>query len=192
MRSEYDDHLLTVASFQVKDTLNNWQLQRLTEVLLHNHMSKADHNKQQDKEYIEMDGTLQIPRIVPDECLSHELEINSNPYQSGISVFHEAPPLKLIMGSLGILVNLHFVEDKDISQPLAADEVEVRMEAIGMNFKDCLIALGQISNARLGQERAGIVTRAGSSTTFAPGDRIILAAYEGYKTFARGKAYTAY
>ncbi|KAI9644356.1 hypothetical protein NHQ30_007713 [Ciborinia camelliae] len=113
------------------------------------------------------------------------------PQQSRMSPFQNSPPLKMIMESPGLLDSFRFVEDKGVSRSLADDEVELQTQAIGMNLKDCLIALGQIPNGKLGQECAGIVTRTGSNTKFLRGDRIILIAYEGSRTFARGKANSA-
>ena len=34
------------------------------------------------------------------------------------------------------------MEDDAVAQPLADDEVEIQTPAIGIDFKDCLIALG--------------------------------------------------
>ncbi|KAJ8066800.1 hypothetical protein OCU04_004187 [Sclerotinia nivalis] len=141
-------------------------------------------------EYVEIGGVLSIPRLVPDNLFTRQLQMK--PQQSCMRLFQNSPPLKMIVESPGLLDSFHFVEDRDVSRPLANDEVEIQTQAIGMNFKDCLIALGQIPNGKLGQECAGIVTRAGSNTQFLPGDRIILIAYEGYRTFSRGKAHSAY
>lgn len=73
--------------------------------------------------------------------------------------------------------------------PLGADEVEVKVQAPGMNFKDALIALGQLPGNSLGYECAGFVNRVGKDTTFSPGDRVLCCTAAGaYKTYARAHA----
>ena len=192
-RNEYEDHLLTIVSFELHGSLSDLQLNKLIEVLKRNHLvPTGQRTKLSDMEYIEMEGALHIPRMISDRSLSNQLQVKGNPQQSGFTLFQGEIPLRMTMGSPGLLDTLHFREDTEIFSPLVDDEIEVQVQAIGMNFKDCLIALGQLSNAKLGQECAGVVTRAGSNTHFAPGDRVILAAFEGYRTLARGKANTAY
>ena len=79
------------------------------------------------------------------------------------------------------------MEDRDWDRPLACNEIEVQTHAIGMNFKDCLTALGQASNSTFGLECAGIVTRIGEEGDLMPGDRVLMVAAGTFKTLARGK-----
>lgn len=65
------------------------------------------------------------------------------------------------IGSVGLLESLHFVEDSECERPLATDEVEVQVQAIGLNFLDCLVALGRVPGISIGQKCAGVVTRVG-------------------------------
>ncbi len=59
---------------------------------------------------------------------------------------------------------------------LAPTDVRVAVRAVGVNFRDVLIALGMYPDpsARLGGEAAGVVTAVGAEvTTFRPGDRVL-------------------
>ncbi|WP_344296583.1 SpnB-like Rossmann fold domain-containing protein, partial [Streptomyces synnematoformans] len=58
-------------------------------------------------------------------------------------------------------------------EPLADGQVRVRLHAIGLNFRDTLIALGMYpGDAPLGSEGAGVVTEVGGDvTSVAVGDR---------------------
>jgi acyl transferase domain-containing protein/NADPH:quinone reductase-like Zn-dependent oxidoreductase len=191
LRNEYDDHSLTILSFESQGILSERQLQRLAKILMRNHIYHTELGAAtQHVEYVEVQGLIHTPRLVLDEPLTRQLQMK--PTQSCMSLFQGSPPLKMIMQSPGLLDSFRFIEDEDVSRPLADDEIEVRTYAIGMNFKDCLIALGRIPNGKLGQECAGVVTRTGSNTRFLLGDRVVMIAYEGYRTFARGKAHSAY
>jgi NADPH:quinone reductase-like Zn-dependent oxidoreductase len=60
---------------------------------------------------------------------------------------------------------------------LQEDEVEVEMKAVGMNFKDILIAMGIVgsNSASFGLEGAGIIKRVGSGVTnMSGGDRVLI------------------
>ncbi|KAF3920620.1 hypothetical protein ABW21_db0203491 [Orbilia brochopaga] len=84
-------------------------------------------------------------------------------------------PLKMIVGSPGMLDSMYFVEDADLTNrdTLQDNEVEVEVKAVGLNFKDCLIALGALNENNIGSEVAGVVTRIGRNTDghhLSPGD----------------------
>ncbi|MCJ1283110.1 hypothetical protein MMC26_002437 [Xylographa opegraphella] len=186
LRNEYEDHRITTLAFDVQSKFSDNQLQSLLQVLEANHI---DSNASTcDPEYVEMDGVLCIPRLIPAPILSKELYQRSLPKQSGTSLIHSAPPLTLSIEYPGLLDTLHFANDTIFPQPLVGDEVEIQTQAIGMNFKDCLTALGQVSNSNFGLECAGIVTRVGPECDIKPGTRIMMTGGNCFKTFARGKA----
>lgn len=83
-------------------------------------------------------------------------------------------PLKLEVGVPGILDTLQFVDDFDALEPLAEDEVEIKVMASGLNFVDIMVAMGQVPDTMIGAECSGIVTRIGSKlANFKPGDRVM-------------------
>src|SRR5205814_4928522 len=72
---------------------------------------------------------------------------------------------------------------------LDVDEIEIEVQAIGVNFRDCLIALGRIPSTTIGFECAGIVRRVGEQCKdIKPGDRVCANAVSTYQTYARCKA----
>lgn len=147
---------------------------------------------QKDKEdnepaYEEYKGLLHISRLTGDRVLSDNLRAITQKSITGNTTWSIKRPLKLSVGSPGILDTLQFVEDDAYDQPLADDEVEIQVFAMGMNFKDCLIALGQVDGVGLGNETAGIVSRCGQAVPFQVGDRVCMSTTEGFKTFARSK-----
>ncbi len=164
------------------------QIQLLTEVLHKNHFNPDPDASKQEPEYVEIDGLLNIPRLVRSNKLGLDLHARSLPKRSSLGTVETAPPVTLTVGSPGVLDTLHFVEDDEYSKPLAEGEVEVRTKAIGVNFKDSLVALAQIPSSRLALECAGTVTRDGPGTVLTPGDHVVMATQGCFKTFARGAA----
>ncbi|KAH6699034.1 iterative type I polyketide synthase [Leptodontidium sp. MPI-SDFR-AT-0119] len=83
-------------------------------------------------------------------------------------------PVKLATASPGLLNMLEFVTDEIYDQPLAATQVEIDIKAVGLNFRDLMIAMGEHMAYSLGNEAAGLITRVGSAVTkFKPGDRVV-------------------
>ncbi len=83
-------------------------------------------------------------------------------------------PIMLDTSSPGSLSALHFATDPVWYRPLAENEVEVEIHAVGLNFRDVLIAMGEHVAACLGNEAAGYVSRIGSAVTnVRVGDRVV-------------------
>ncbi|PFH58774.1 hypothetical protein XA68_13216 [Ophiocordyceps unilateralis] len=191
LRNEYHTLDMTIAALQRphdEALLSVRQTDSLTRLLLDKHVDPKPWLR--DVEYLELKGMLQVPRLAADANVMHELHRRSRPQSTAMVLVKDAPPLRLAMGSPGMLDTLHYRQDDDDddSAPLSADEVQVQTQAIGMNFKDCLVAMGQVpGTAALGHECAGYVTRAGVDTSFRPGDRVVMIGQDLFKTVARGK-----
>lgn len=145
-----------------------------------------------EPEFVEINGFLNIPRVVQANELSEDLFLRSLPQQSLMRTFRQSSPLKLAIKSPGLLDTFHFVEDDDYLRSLASDEIEIEVQTIGLNFRDCLIALGRVPGSSFGSECAGLITRVGKTCDLRPGDRVVMSATEAFKTFSRGKAHQVF
>ncbi|KAL9623322.1 MAG: hypothetical protein Q9160_002429 [Pyrenula sp. 1 TL-2023] len=120
-------------------------------------------------------GLLQITRSKPVLHLAEKLGIDSaSPTQVLNQDFGSGLPLRVAIGNPGLLHTLRFEEDTMATQPLSDDYVEISAKAIGINFKDCLLLLGQLNENALGLECAGVVRRAGINSGFSKGDRVCM------------------
>ncbi|MET0549627.1 MAG: type I polyketide synthase [Xanthomonas sp.] len=78
---------------------------------------------------------------------------------------------------------LAFAGRREPRRAPGADEVEIRVHVVGLNFKDVLIALGVLPPPpdpamTFGQEAAGVVVRVGTQVRgFRPGDRVMCAGH---------------
>ncbi|KAB2571677.1 Reducing polyketide synthase PKS2 [Lasiodiplodia theobromae] len=152
-----------------------------------------------DMEYAEQSGALVVPRVVPDPATSLFVHREASS-QSTIPYLQPFPQpgdhrrLRLAIDTPGALDSLYF--DDAANPPLAPDEIELHIHATGINFKDIVIAMGQLPNpsptASLGIEAAGVVTRVGSAvSSLAPGDRVAAMPDGAYGTHTRCKASSA-
>ncbi|KAK2765219.1 Type I Iterative PKS [Arachnomyces sp. PD_36] len=83
-------------------------------------------------------------------------------------------PVKLQNTAPGLFNKLQWVTDTTYAVPLGDTDVEVDIRAVGLNFVDLLMVMGEVPGDVIGREAAGIVTRAGSSVEhLQPGDRVV-------------------
>ncbi|KAK8039588.1 polyketide synthase PKS2 [Apiospora rasikravindrae] len=96
--------------------------------------------------------------------------------------------LMLSTSAPGRLDRLHFVDWPAYQEPLPADQIEVEIKATGLNFRDVMVAMGEVAAATFGHEGAGVVTKIGSGVTDVKiGDRmLVLSALHGtFQTHTR-------
>ncbi|KAL0256846.1 Type I Iterative PKS [Diplodia seriata] len=160
-----------------------------------------DDGSQVDMEYAEQDGALVVPRVVPDDetNLFVHREVSPEtaaPYPQDFSG-PDGRRLRLAIETAGALDTLYFADDTHTaSSPLAADEVEIQIHATGVNFKDVVIAMGQLANpspsASLGIECAGVISRVGANvSSLSVGDRVCAMPDGAYGTYTRCRASSA-
>ena len=138
--------------------------------------------------YLQMNGLLYINRLLEAKNLTEKIHLRASNQEFRRQNFNASCPLKLTIGVPGLLETLHYVEDTTPQDPLLPDEVEVKVHAVGLNFKDLLLALGRVSGTTFGNECAGVVSRVGSESGFMPGDRVCLLTTAAFNTFVRAKA----
>lgn len=137
-----------------------------------------------DYEYAVRDGVLMVPRIFKDATRNKLVAPESAPdWQDPDAILSEQPlfqqdrPLRLEVGIPGLLDTLAFADyDLDTEAPLAADLVEIEPRAYGLNFRDVMVAMGQLRERIMGFECAGVITRLGAEAQahgFKVGDRVM-------------------
>ncbi|RYO89820.1 hypothetical protein DL766_005136 [Monosporascus sp. MC13-8B] len=83
--------------------------------------------------------------------------------------------------------SLDSFQDASAPLPLQGDEIRVLVKATGINFKDAIVSLNQISGDHIGQEFAGVVTDASPKPEipFRPGDVVCGIAHGSFRTYVR-------
>ncbi|KAI0138627.1 putative polyketide synthase [Hypoxylon sp. NC0597] len=132
-----------------------------------------------EPELAQIGELLHIPRVYECDSLNQMVYELSSKSVERPQRFGERN-MKLKVRQPGLLDTLYFEEVPD-SGPLASDEIEVEVKAIGVNFKDCLVALGRVPEDRIGCECSGLVLRAGSECRFQPGDRVLVSALDTFR-----------
>lgn len=118
-------------------------------------------------EYAVKDSMLHVARTFPDkvqDAAARDLKVLPDPE---LQPFHQ-PERPLIWetptsGSMGL--DPYFVENKVITTTeVPAGMVEVEAKAFGLNFREVMVALGQLEEPLTGHECSGVITGLGSGT----------------------------
>ena len=99
----------------------------------------------------------------------------------------EGRSLELTIGQADQLDSIYFQDHQNLGNRFGDDEVETSIKSIGMNFKDVMIALGQIPfYHKIGIECSGVVTAVGPKVAdIYPGDRVCAMAQGAYANITR-------
>jgi hypothetical protein len=121
-----------------------------------------------DFEYAVRNGVFKIPRILKDR-LRNEIvtPIDATEADTTMELLHQpGRPLRMHVGMPGLLDTVSFCDDDpesmDPGSSIPPRIIEVDPRAYGVNFRDVIVAIGQLHKQVIGLECAGIVTRAGS------------------------------
>lgn len=148
------------------------------------------HSHQRNTEYNSVGGIIYTNRLVPANYLDDFLLSRVSKATVQLQPYGADPSraLKLSTDSPGLLNKLQFVDCLTYGTELSAEEVEVRIQATGLNFRDVMSAMGEVGGDAFGAEGAGIVTRTGIGVKHVKvDDRVVLLASRTgcFQTFAR-------
>ncbi|KAK3169216.1 hypothetical protein OEA41_008599 [Lepraria neglecta] len=132
-------------------------------------------------EYVERNGTVMIPRIIKDQRLDSSVLLATGSAALELQPYcQDSRPLRAEIRTPGLLDSIRFVADDRISGELPDNCVKVQVKESGINFRDIMTALGQISIYPLGYECCGVVSAIGKFVQdLRLGDHIIATVKDG-------------
>ncbi|TEA18286.1 Highly reducing polyketide synthase azaB [Colletotrichum sidae] len=116
-----------------------------------------------DCEYAVQGSLLHVSRIYNDHSEDQKLLPSGVDQEPELREFKASDPnceLRLEVGSTGLLDTLRFREVEHTGE-LAPEEIEIEPRAFGLNFRDVLVALGQLDETIMGYECSGVITKLG-------------------------------
>lgn len=144
-------------------------------------------SSRQDHEFAARGETIYVPRVERVQAIDSSLrtyEAKGEPER--VSFTGCGRPLKLTIQTPGLLDTFRWVEDELYYEALQDDWIEIEVKAVGLNFKDILVALGSLNERKLGVDATGVVTRVGKAVTdLKPGDRVMTATCDAFATYVR-------
>ena len=124
-----------------------------------------------NKEYSVREGNLCVARML------ENTEVNQDAFHGPSKVTQQKfmqgnRVLKMQLRTIGALDSLYFA---DHTNAVADDEVKIQVKAVGLNFRDIMVTLGQlnIDPSDIGLECSGSLLEIGTTvTSLAIGDRV--------------------
>ncbi|KAK7992235.1 polyketide synthase [Apiospora saccharicola] len=147
-----------------------------------------DQSRENDYEYGERDGIIYIPRAHRDKTLNDALDRKATDIQQHPTTIASAGGmqrpfrdlddgrrLRMDLESPGLLDSLFFRAEP--AAPLPSGYIDIEPRAFGLNFRDVMVAMGQLeANKVMGFECAGVITQldelAAHSSGLKVGDRV--------------------
>ncbi|KAL6717587.1 hypothetical protein ACLMJK_005502 [Lecanora helva] len=141
-----------------------------------------------EREYFEIAGKLHLKRLEPASSMKNKISEQLHQKQINMQTLGECKPFKINVPKPGQLDSIDFISKADsVAEDLRADEIEVEVEAVGLDLGDVTQALGLTDTVRLGNECAGFVRRTSVNNTsaFKVGDRVCMLGADFCQSHAR-------
>lgn len=140
-----------------------------------------------DYEFAERNGQLHVNRIFNNEKLEQTITRSTAKSRPEQMVFLDrSRPLKVELGVPGLLETFRWVDDYEYARSLAPDEIRIECRAASINFRDVLIATGELGgSAAMMNDCAGTVVEVGSNmaSLYEVGDRVCSYYAQSYNNY---------
>lgn len=189
-RSEYGGIKAVVLDLDANKSLGPQTTEHIFKVFQNHFMQNGSSPELIDVEYAEKQGRLMIPRLIEDTNTNQAVHITVSEKVAELQPFHQ-PRRSLVIevATPGLLDSIQFVDDTRVTGLLPDDHVEIEVKATGFNFKDVMMAMGQVEYEAPGLECAGFVTAVGKSVTNVTiGDRVSCFAFGAFSNLVRSEA----
>lgn len=145
-----------------------------------------------DFEYMEHEGVLHVPRAYEDDKVEEIIVKHGRVPTPELQPFIQpGRNLTLKHDAAGLLNGLYFEDQKLTASPLDDEKIRIQVKAMGVNFKDVMVALGQVEGY-LGQDCSGVVSEIGKGVTnVSVGDRVCASGRETFSTVLECNALNA-
>ncbi|KAL9582994.1 MAG: hypothetical protein Q9212_002975 [Teloschistes hypoglaucus] len=166
--------LITLTCFLEGTHSGELIVRAIRQVLVASFDSGSKQNNMPEPEYVLQNGQLSILRLVPDTTINRVLIGSDQTNRADSTLFNQPDRcLKLCVDKPGLLDSLVFRRFRP--ERLNEDTIEIQVKAFEINFRDVLVALGQMKDSTpIAGECAGVVTAVGANChqRFQIGDRV--------------------
>ena len=143
--------------------------------------SNVTNDQALDFEYAERNCKVSVPRVLKDVVQNKAVSCDTvdETVTESVVLQQKSRPLQLQVRNPGMLDTIAFGDDgRDCltSQHIVKDMVKVEPRAYGVNFRDVMVAMGQLEERVMGLECSGIITEVGSDASsrgLAVGDSVM-------------------
>lgn len=140
-------------------------------------------SKELDFEYMERGGIVYVPRLYENDTVEDIIVKHGREPAPETQLFLQPDrALTLKHDATGLVSGLYFDDQMTGTSPLDREKIRIEVKAMGVNFKDVMVTLGQVEGY-LGHDCSGIVSEIGDSVTnVSIGDRVCALGRETFST----------
>ena len=135
----------------------------------------SQHEYMIDLEYTQRGSEVYIPRYLDSASDFGFVNATSTDIRPEPQAFHvKGREIQMDIKTPGLLDSLYFKEVPSAYDEIPQDLVEIEPQAFGLNFRDVMVAMGQLDSTIMGFECSGLITRVGptSAHNLKVGDRV--------------------
>ncbi|KAJ5233183.1 polyketide synthase [Penicillium chermesinum] len=140
-----------------------------------------------DCEFAERNGQLYVNRMFHNEQLDQSIVRATARAKPEQTIFlQRSRPLHVELGVPGLMETFRWADDVEHARSLAPDEIRIECRAASINFRDVLVASGELgASATMMNDCAGTVVEVGNNMTsrYAVGDRVCSYYAQSYNNY---------
>jgi hypothetical protein len=137
-------------------------------------------------EFVERDGQLFVSRVRAEPSFDNYIRRDLGESQAEEAPFINNRTMAAELGVPGVLDTIRWVDNPEMAGPLDPDHIKLQLCAASINFKDVLIASGQLEGImRMQNDCSGVVLEVGANMVgrFNPGDRVCALYSQSYTNY---------
>lgn len=151
-------------------------IEALTTILNSPTAEMSVHSDDVELEFLDRDGQLYVYRMRSEPSFDEYVARDLGKAPSEEGSFINGRPMSAELGITGVLDTIRWADNPEISGPVEPDFLRLQLCAASVNFKDVLIASGQLEGiTKMNNDCSGIVLEVGANMTskFKVGDRVV-------------------
>ena len=133
-----------------------------------------------DSEFAVSGEIIKVPRLYEALAETQYMTTEASDFEAALQPFHQSGrDLRMHVRTPGMIDSLCWYDDPQARLPLPNGWVEIEPKAFGLNFRDVMVAMGQLDTDTMGFECSGVITRVGADVpqTFPVGSRVCSAMF---------------
>ncbi|KAK5989608.1 Highly reducing polyketide synthase PKS6 [Cladobotryum mycophilum] len=184
LRLEHPD--IRIVTLQVEGQLDTGKIDTVATILQSPSMDPAVPGAEVDSEFLQRDGQLYVPRAVHQQEMSDYIHQSHGNLGTIQDQFFGSRALVVGLGAPNQIETLRWTDDLEVDGPLHPDYIKIRLCAASINFKDVLIAAGQLEGITdMVNDCSGVVIEVGDNMKhrYSLGDRVCAANAKSFTNY---------
>lgn len=143
-------------------------------------------NGEVELEFVEKEGQLFVSRVRAEPVLDNHIRLDMGEASPEEGAFINERSMSAELAVPGVLDTIRWVDNPEIAGPVDPDHIKLQLSAASINFKDVLIASGQLEGiTKMQNDCSGVVLEVGDNMKdkFKPGDHVCALYSQSYTNY---------